>query len=229
VVVEDEALDDEWDVSRRELDALLYGLARRRAGSEEVPATSRGRMEVPTQPFPRGADMNIPDALMAAKAAYDLLATGLAARDASKIEAAMLDLRQQLWDVSNISLSQVQALHRLELEAQELRVQAANAVRDLEDLKAQIAEEAKYELTEIRTGIWARVRVEDVETSVERRPNFCPTCYSSGRKTPLQYHQAQPGVSSFLRCPADKDHLLNLGGALPREPRPARRFSPGIG
>ncbi|WP_284508694.1 hypothetical protein [Delftia tsuruhatensis] len=29
VVVEDEALDDEWDVSRRELDALLYGLARR--------------------------------------------------------------------------------------------------------------------------------------------------------------------------------------------------------
>ncbi|MFS4515927.1 hypothetical protein ACMFLR_18910 [Delftia tsuruhatensis] len=32
VVVEDEALDDEWDVSRRELDALLYGLARRRAG-----------------------------------------------------------------------------------------------------------------------------------------------------------------------------------------------------
>lgn len=56
VVVEDcEA--DEWDVSRRELDALLYGLARRRAGSEKVPATSRGRMEVPTQPFPRGADM----------------------------------------------------------------------------------------------------------------------------------------------------------------------------
>ncbi|WEM01122.1 hypothetical protein [Delftia tsuruhatensis] len=29
VVVEDEALDDEWDVSRRELDSLLYGLARR--------------------------------------------------------------------------------------------------------------------------------------------------------------------------------------------------------
>lgn len=57
MVVEDEALDDEWDVSRRELDALLYGLARRRAGSEGVPATSRGRMEVPTQPFPRGADM----------------------------------------------------------------------------------------------------------------------------------------------------------------------------
>lgn len=60
MVVEDEALDDEWDVSRRELDALLYGLARRRAGSEGVPATSRGRMEVPTQPFPRGADMTTP-------------------------------------------------------------------------------------------------------------------------------------------------------------------------
>ena len=57
VVVEDEGLDDERDVSRRGLDSWLYGLARLRAGSKGVPATSQSRMEVPTQPFPRGAYM----------------------------------------------------------------------------------------------------------------------------------------------------------------------------
>ncbi|PJO37574.1 hypothetical protein CTI10_015595 [Delftia acidovorans] len=36
VVVEDEVLDDEWDVSRRELDSWLYGLARRRGSGPEA-------------------------------------------------------------------------------------------------------------------------------------------------------------------------------------------------
>lgn len=164
--------------------------------------------------------MNFPDALAAVQATYAVLAGALAARDDAKVKAAMADLQQQLWEASSINLSQLQLLHRLELETQELRVQAANAVRDLEDVKAKAADEAKYHLAEVRTGVWARVLVEDIEKPVERRPNFCPTCYTAGRKTPLQYREAETGVPNRLHCPVQTGHTLTLGGELPLPPAP---------
>ncbi|QQB47833.1 hypothetical protein [Delftia acidovorans] len=214
--MEDEALDDEWDVSRRELDALLYGLAQRRAGSEGVPATSRGRMEVLTQPFPRGADMNIPELLVAAKGAYELVAVGIAARDDAKVSEAMSELRQKLWDASAMGFSQMEKLHGLEFEAQALRMKLANAERGLEDLKRQIADDAKYDLAEIPIGKWVQVRIEDAEKPVERRPNFCSSCHSAGRKTPLQYKEATVSEPSRLYCPVESKHSIYFGERLPQ-------------
>jgi hypothetical protein len=161
--------------------------------------------------------MNIPELLVAAKGAYDLVAVGIAARDDAKINEAMSELRQKLWDASAMGFSQMEKLHSLELEAQKLRMKLADAERGLEDLKRHMEDEAKYPLTEVRPGVWARVHVEDVEKPMERRPNFCPTCYGSGRKTPLQYREAAPSIPNRLVCPNDKGHTLNLGGALPAQ------------
>lgn len=164
--------------------------------------------------------MNIPDLLVAAKGAYELVAVGIAARDDAKVSEAMSELRQKLWDASAMGFSQMEKLHGLELEAQTLRMKLANAERGLEDLKRQMEDEANYQLAEVRTGVWARVLVEDIEKPVQRRPNFCPTCYSAGRKTPLQYREAETGVPNRLHCPVQTGHTLTLGGELPLPPAP---------
>jgi len=161
--------------------------------------------------------MNLFDAVSAAKAAYDLAAIAVQARDEVKTQAAMTDLRERLWDMSNTGLSQVQALHSLELETQKLRMQLSESERAQAELQAKLKEDAQYKLAEIRPGIWAHTLIEDMETPVETRPNFCAACYANGKKVPLRYISALGDRTEMWRCLADGAHTYRNFDA-PRKP-----------
>lgn len=164
--------------------------------------------------------MTFVDALGAAKGAYELVAVAIKARDDAKVQSAMADLREKLWEMSTNGLSQIQELHRLELEVQQARMQLMEAQRANADLKAQIEDKAQYQLTEVTAGVWAQVLKDDIQKPVKSRPNFCAACYDTGRKIPLQYREASAGVPNRLTCPVEKEHRLDLGGALPVRPNP---------
>ena len=148
------------------------------------------------------------EALGAAKTAYDFVALAIKARDDLKIQEAMSDLREKLWDMSSNGLSQLQSLHSLELEAQKLRMELAEAKRAQSDLEAKIEEEAQYQLAEIRTGIWAYLLVSDIDKPVESRPHFCPACYANGKKVPMRYFKLQGELAETWRCELDWNHEL---------------------
>ena len=152
--------------------------------------------------------MNLIDAFTAAKAAYDLATVAIQARDDVKIQSAMADLRERIWDMSSTGLTQVQALHSLELETQKLRMQLADAERTKADLEAKLEEESKYQITEIRPGVWAYCLVDQINAPVEQRPNFCSACYSSGKKVPLRYYAALGQRLESFQCLENDGHTF---------------------
>lgn len=149
------------------------------------------------------------EALGAAKTAYDFVALAIKARDAAKIQAAMADLREKLWEISNTGLSQLQTLHSLELEAQKLRVKLAESERVHRDLEAKIKEEAQYQITEVCPGGWAYMLISDMDKPVNSRPYFCPACHSNGKKVPMRHYQAQGQLAESWTCMVDNGHRLN--------------------
>ena len=152
--------------------------------------------------------MNLIDAFTAAKAAYDLATVAIQARDDVKIQSAMADLRERIWDMSGTGLTQVQALHSLELETQKLRMQLADAERANTELEAKLEEQSKYQITEIRPGVWAYCLVDHANTPVEQRPNFCAACYSNGKKVPLRYYAALGTRLESFQCSVDDGHTF---------------------
>jgi len=220
VVVEDEALDDEWDVSRRELDALLYGLARRRAGSEEAPATSRGRMEVPTQPFPRGADMTIEAAIASASTTFEVLKAAVSLRNQTQIDEALAKVRAELLEALDTGYSAKKALNELEFETQKLRTEKLELERQKQAAEAELERRASYDLVQPAPGRWAYVREGAATGSPDKTAYFCAACYADKREVPLQHQEPTPGTAHRLVCPVQSRHSLHFGDPLPPEPAP---------
>lgn len=144
--------------------------------------------------------MNIPEALSAIKATYDLLSIGVAARDDAKVKNAMSDLLSRLMDASNTALTQIQATHALEMQVQQLRMEAVQAQARQAELEAQLKQRSQYKLTEVATGKWVRELVEPANTSKGSRKYFCATCYGEGREIPLEFVKADQYGSPQLLC-----------------------------
>ena len=149
------------------------------------------------------------EALGAAKATYEIAAVAVKARDEIKLQSAMADLRERIWAMSDMGLTQMQALHRLELEAQELRVKLSKAQEEHALLEAKLKEEAQYQITEVCPGGWAYVLVSDMDKPVHGRAHFCPACYSQGKKVPMRHYQAQGQLTESWTCMTDGGHRLN--------------------
>lgn len=160
--------------------------------------------------------MNLFDALTAAKAAYDLAAVAIQARDEGKTQAAMADLREKLWEMSTTGLSQVEALHRLEIETQKLRTQLAEAERAHAELQAKFSEDSKYPIVEISPGVWARTLADKLATPACDRPNFCATCYANDKKVPLRYFPALGDRRETWKCTEDEAHTYRNNDAARR-------------
>jgi len=155
--------------------------------------------------------MNITEALTAIKATYDLLSVSVAARDDAKIKIAMSDLLSRLVDASNTALTQIQATHTLEMEVQQLRVQAIQAQARHAELEAQLKQRSQYKLTEVAPGKWVRELMEPADAPKGTPKYFCATCYGEGREIPLEFVKAdQYGNSQLLCAAASHAHTLQV-------------------
>lgn len=152
--------------------------------------------------------MTFIDALGAAKGAYDLVSVAIKARDEAKIQAAMGDLREKLWEMSNNGLSQMQTLHSLELENQKMRMELVEARRTHEHLESKVKEKTQYQFFEIVPGAWAYTSAESIDLPVHKRPNFCASCHSSGKVVPLQYLPQETHGQETWFCPGNSAHTL---------------------
>lgn len=154
--------------------------------------------------------MNIPEMLVAAKSAYDLLAVGVAARDQAKVDAAMADLRQELTSAISMSLAQVRATHALELEVQQLRMESIQAQARYAEMERQLEKRSQYVLSEVSPGKWVRELLETGGDAMGRPKYFCATCYSDGKEVPLQFSAESPYFPATLKCRAKNGHDLSL-------------------
>ena len=160
--------------------------------------------------------MNIPEALAAAKGAYDLVTIGVAARDDAKVKSALADLQAKLLDALTIAVTQVQSTHALELELQKLRMEAIKAEARQAELERQLEQRSQYKLTEIAPGKWVRELVEPAEADMGSPKYFCATCYGEGREIPLEFvpDDRHPG-GQFLCLSRGSEHTLYVQKAQP--------------
>lgn len=155
--------------------------------------------------------MNIPEALAAAKGAYDLVAIGVAARDDAKVKSALADLQAKLLDALSIAVTQVQSTHALELEVQKLRMEAVKAEARQSELERQLEQRQQYKLTEVAPGKWVRELVEPAEANMGSPKYFCATCYGEGREIPLDFSPANKYGGAQLSCNSNGNHAVFLG------------------
>lgn len=154
--------------------------------------------------------MNIPEALAAAKGAYDLVAVGIAARDDAKVKSALADLQAKLLDALSIAVTQVQSTHTLELEVQKLRMEAIKSETREAELKRQLEQRSQYKLTEVAPGKLVRELVDPAEGKVGNPKYFCATCYGEGREIPLNFIAKDLYGGAKFSCLGNKQHTLYL-------------------
>lgn len=158
--------------------------------------------------------------LSSAKTTLELLSTAISARDDAKIQAAQIEVRKKLQEALDMSFSQIQAKHGLELEAQELRTKLGDMYRRNQELEHELEQRRAYKLAQPGPGKWAYLPVEDDAGPPETTAYFCAACKAEHREVPLQYKAPDYGVNAVLVCPLDRRHALELGGALPHGDRP---------
>ena len=160
----------------------------------------------------------IAGAMASLNLAFNVLKGAMAARDDALIKTAQIDLQEKLLSASTTALSQVQSTHTLELEAQQLRADLIQANARIQEIERELEKRGAYALAQPVPGQWARIPVGVTPDTPENTAYFCATCYSDGKEVPLQYRKAKPGFNAALLCQANKEHSLNLGGALPAPP-----------
>ena len=178
-------------------------------------------MGVLAQPSPGGTDMNeIIGAISALKTTVDLMSMAVAARDNAKIQAAQMTLTEQTSRALDMAISQLQAKHAIELEAQKLRTELVEANARTQELERQLERRRMYTLAQPAPGKWAYTHLDTQPGPPETTAYFCAACYATQREVPLQFKKAGPGQDAYLSCSVEPKHSLNLGGATPEPPAP---------
>lgn len=136
--------------------------------------------------------IEISGAIGAISATVTTLKTALAARDEAKIDAAMSDLKDRLFDLQTANLELVEGLHTAQSEIHTL-------VEEVKELKAKLRERGLYTLHNLAKGtdhFWAYRYQGDDGTSdgTSATPHYlCQPCFDSGRKIVLRHFVTELG------------------------------------
>lgn len=157
-------------------------------------------MEDYSQPSLEGAQMSITliTAITAVKEGLEILKGAVSARDDSLIRNAEIALQEKLSNVLLTSLSQVEATHSLELEAQQLRMQVQSLTEQVNALKAKQEERGRYQLAQVgQIGRVYAYELRSTPEAPESEPHhyLCQPCFDQGKKGVL----ADQGP--YLSCP----------------------------
>lgn len=159
-------------------------------------------------------------AIASISTAFNILKGAVAARDDALITSAQNEMQQRLNDALGMTLSQLQTIHSLELEAQKLRTELEQANSREQRLKSEIEQRRAYKLEQPAPGKWAYVRVEDHAGPPDATAYFCASCKAEHREVPLQYKAATQHYGPLLVCPLERRHTMEIGPALPQSRSP---------
>lgn len=139
--------------------------------------------------------MDISSALTGAKAAYDILATSISARDDAKIQAALTDLQRKHADLTASAMAHIEKAFKLQSDLLKAR-------EEIVSLKAQIDKKESYDLFEISIGKFCYKSNKD-EVPLHY---LCQPCWDKGIKSVLHFHSARHGWPAKMTCSTDNKH-----------------------
>lgn len=142
--------------------------------------------------------LEITTALSGVSGTLDLLKTAVAARDAAKIEAALQDMSSRLTEALMSGLASVET-------AKALQAKLVAAERKNAELEKQLADQAMYELHELRPGAFAYRSKPALDGREAPTHYLCQPCRDQGIKTLLRKDPA-PWAGEPWTCPANKRH-----------------------
>lgn len=142
--------------------------------------------------------IEISGALNAMRVAMELAKAGLAARDDSKIKAALSDMAEKFTDANMGALAMSETLVRL-------RTELSDAIARLADLEKAIQKREAHVLFEVREGAFVYLfdPLPDDETP---RHYKCQLCFDSGKESVL----SQDVHGHTLHCRINNGHNLVL-------------------
>lgn len=175
--------------------------------------------------------MELATAIASAKATLELVLLAAKARDAAKLEAATLELRSQLFAMSDIAMAYIEK--NVALVTSNAALQEANAehVRAIAELEQKLVERERYALHELRPGAFVyspKASQAAPDQSAMAAHYLCQPCYDKGLKAVLRFHPARTGTDAHYTCPeGGMAHTIALPGtALALEP--SRTISRGL-
>lgn len=144
--------------------------------------------------------MSIADLITSAGATINLLKTAIAARDESKIEAALSELQTKYGDLGAMVIGLVE---------KSMSLQDSLVVSNNENaqLKLQLAESIKYKLREVATGKFAYF-AEAIDEPSEPAHYICQPCKDAGIKSILRL--TKRGQSNVYICPENGRHGFSV-------------------
>jgi hypothetical protein len=151
------------------------------------------------------ADMGMISAAIASlRLASDMAKTAVSLRDFTKLNETVIELQRVILAAQSDALA-----------AQSDQFTLLQRINDLEKEIARLeewnTEKTKYELTELRAGVFAYAIKEDARGS-EPAHKICPNCYSHGHKSILQNVKVALGRVDKFVCPDCGTTLYLHGG-----------------
>lgn len=139
--------------------------------------------------------MDISTALTGAKAAYDILATSIAARDEAKIQAALTELQRKHTDLTASAMTHIEKAFNLQADLIKARDEIAR-------LESKIDQKESYDLFEVAPGKFC-YRSNKGDAPLH---HLCQPCWDRGVKSVLQTHAAGGGWPAQMVCSTDAHH-----------------------
>lgn len=153
--------------------------------------------------------------ITAAKATWEALNVAVKARDEVQITAATLELRTQLFAMSDTAMGYVERNAQLTQENATLKLEQIRLEKVVAELEQQARENEQYVLHEFPTGALALRHDPAVHTSQKPMHHLCLACKSDGKHTVLQPSKNMP---LMLLCQANKNHHIAVKVAPPAPP-----------
>jgi hypothetical protein len=143
-------------------------------------------------------------ALAGAKATFELLAGAIRARDSMKIDDATLQLRRQLFEMSDIAMSYIEKNAALASANAQLVTANAEQAKAHAKLEAQLLENQNYSLQPMGDGAFVYKYEPPVEGPQAVAHYLCQPCKDKGMKSVLRHEPSR------LVCVEVKEHAIWL-------------------
>jgi hypothetical protein len=149
--------------------------------------------------------MSLSIAFASAKATLELITAGAKALGDAKVQQATIDLREQLFSVSDIAMSYIERNAALVQENAALKLAKAQLESEHAEIERKLGDMEGYVLHQFRPGVFVYARGPGVD-GLRQPPYRCAACWNADK----QISVLQRSGPVRLSCPADAMHALSV-------------------